>query len=198
MTSMQFPGLSRTGRLGLGAAALLALGAAAGAGAVSLSRPAIQMAPTVRTAIASLPASNGIVTIRGRVAAVYGDRFIVQDATGRAMIDAGRAGRGSLAAGAPILVQGRFDDGQLRAAYLVDGNGRIETAGPGAGSDGPRPGPGPHERARDDMPPPPPPPPVGPGCDIARSGAVARSPLPPVARAPAPVSSGVAGPNGAT
>jgi hypothetical protein len=52
------------------------------------------------------------------------------------------------------MVQGRFNDGQVRASYLVDQNGAIAAVGPR----GPRPigpeGPNPHEPGRDGPPPP--------------------------------------------
>ncbi|MBJ6122777.1 hypothetical protein [Sphingomonas mollis] len=178
-------GTPRT-RLGIGAAVLLAVGAAGGAGAVSLTRPTIEMAPTVPTAIAKLPATNGVVTVKGRVAEIYGDRLIVQDATGRTMVAGGREASANLTRGSAVMVQGRYDDGQLRASYLVDPQGRITEVGPrhgpghGPGRDGgpkdgpdggpdggPRHGPG-HGPGHDGPPPPPPadgnappPPPAG-------------------------------------
>lgn len=179
--------------LAAGAAVLVALGAACGASAVQATRPAIEMAPTVQTPIAKLPASSGVVTVKGRVAEVYGDRFVVQDQSGRAMIAAGREARGAVSVGQPVLVQGRYDDGQLRASYLVDQNGSIAAVGPV----GPRPGgpagpggPGPHGGPGRDGPPPPP------GCASAPGGAGGPGvvpPLPPVNGA-APVANGAVPP----
>ena len=150
-------------RLALGAAALVAAGAAGGAGAVALTRPAIEMAPTIATPIARLGGSDGIVTVKGRVAEVFGDRFVVQDGSGRAMVDAGRDGAGRIVRGNMVLVQGRYDDGQLRARFLVDPAGQVREVGPGHGPHGPH-GPGRDGPGRDgpggphgDGPPPPPP-----------------------------------------
>ncbi|QNE32400.1 hypothetical protein F1C10_10895 [Sphingomonas sp. NBWT7] len=172
---------SSRGKTAIGAALLLIVGAAGGAGAVQAARPTVEMAPTVRTPIARLAATSGIVTVKGRVAEVYGDRFVVQDGSGRAMVAAGRDAQGSVKAGQAITVQGRFDEGQLRASYLVDPDGGVAAVGPA----GPRPGrpggPGPHEvgprtPGHDGPPPPPPgglvppppgadaPPPPPPGC----------------------------------
>ena len=156
-------------RMGLAAAALVAAGAAGGAGAVSMTRPAVTMAPTIATPIARLAASSGIVTVKGRVAEIYGDRMIVQDATGRTMVAGNREVRATLARGSAVMVQGRYDDGQLRAAYLVDPAGQVTEVGPrhgpggpgGPGPKGPRHGPG-HgpdggpDRDPDGPPPPPP------------------------------------------
>ena len=124
--------------LAVGAAILVALGAAGGAGAVQATRPPVEMAPTVQTPIARLVAGDGVVTIKGRVAEVFGDRFVVQDGTGRAMVAAGRDAQGTVAVGQTVTVQGRFDNGQLRASYLVDANGRVAAVGgPGPRHGGP-------------------------------------------------------------
>lgn len=167
---------SRNTALGLGGAALLALGLAGGAGAVSLTRPAVEMAPATPVAISSLANRDGIVTVKGRIAEVYGDRFTVADASGKTMVDAGRDRRTTLTAGAPVTVQGRFDDGQLKASFLVGQDGTIDQVGPrgprhgpdGRGPDSKR---GPGGPGHDGPPPPggpradgagaPPPPPAG-------------------------------------
>ena len=170
---------SRRTQLGLGAALVLALGVAGGAGAVSLTRPSVEMAPTVPTAIAKLPASDGVVTVKGRVAEVFGNRFVMQDATGRTMVDAGR-GATTMTAGTAVMVQGRYDDGQLRASYLVDPSGRVEPVGP-MGPHGRPGGPeGPGARSpRGDGPPPPPPPPGGPDRGPGFAGGPGAPPPPP-------------------
>jgi len=153
-------------RLALGAAALIAVGAAGGAGAVALTRPSIEMAPTIATPIAKLASSGGIVTVKGRVAEVFGDRFVVQDGSGRAMIDAGRDGTANLARGNAVLVQGRYDEGQLRARFLVGPSGEVNEVGPRPGPHGPG-GPGgpggPHGPGGPGGPDAPPPPPPGAG-----------------------------------
>ena len=160
--------MPRATQLKLGAAALLAIGVAGGAGAVSLTRPSIEMAPTTPTAIARLATTDGVVTVKGRVAEVFGDRFVLQDGTGRTMIDAGRDAK-AVSKGAAMTVQGRYADGQVRASYLVDPAGQVTEVGPrhgpggpgGPGPKGPRHGPG-HgpdggpDRGPDGPPPPPP------------------------------------------
>jgi uncharacterized protein YdeI (BOF family) len=121
------------GALVASAAVLLALGAAGGARAVQATRPTVEMAPTVQMPIAKLPTASGVVTVKGRITEIYGDRFVMQDASGRAMIAMGREGRDTVRVGQAVLVQGRFDDGQLHASYLVDQNGRLVPAGPQPG-----------------------------------------------------------------
>ncbi|WP_206366345.1 hypothetical protein [Sphingomonas gei] len=143
-------------RLLLAAAGLLAIGGAAGAVIVHAERPSVTMAPMTPVAIRTL-GSSGIVTIRGSVVEIYGNKFILADASGRALVDAGREGEGGglVTAGEAVTVQGRFDDGVVHAAFLVAPGGKVTALGPLAGPphDHRRPG-GPH----DDAPPPPPPP----------------------------------------
>ncbi|WP_230628611.1 hypothetical protein [Sphingomonas sp. Leaf37] len=187
--------IGRRQRLALGATALIAIGAAGGAGAVALTRPSIEMAPTNVTPIARLGSSDGIVTVKGRVAEVFGDRFVVQDGSGRAMIDAGR-NAGSIVKGSAMTVQGRYDDGQLRARFLVDPAGQVREVGPAHGPHGPR---GPHGPGKPGGPdgsggprgdgPPPPPPADGRGTPppplAAGAPAAAPAGAPPSAGAPA-------------
>jgi uncharacterized protein YdeI (BOF family) len=137
--------VSRPTMLWLGGAALLAAGAAGGAGAVGLTRPGIEVAPVRPVAITSLAQRDGgLVTVRGKVAEVYGDRFTITDGSGKTMVDMGREGEGAVTAGQDVLVQGRYDNDQLRASFLVDVNGRVRPVGPFFAR-GPRRG-GPDER----------------------------------------------------
>lgn len=176
-----------------GAAVLVALGAAGGAGAVQATRPTIEMAPTVQTPIARLASTSGVVTVRGRVAQVYGDHLLVRDGSGQALIAAGREARGAVGVGQAVMVQGRYDDGQMRASYLVDQGGHVVAAGPrGPQPGGPKPGgPGSRDGHGPDGPPPPPP-----GCGPAGPGAMPpppqgaepvgnAAPRPPLGAAPA-------------
>lgn len=138
------------------AAALVAVGAAGGAGAISFTRPPIQMAPTIVTPIAKLGSTSGIVTIKGRIAEIYGDRALVTDGSGKTMVDMGRSRASSLAVGNAILVQGRFDDGELRGSFLVGPGGNVEAIGPAPrGSRRPGPDDGPGKRDLRAVPPPP-------------------------------------------
>lgn len=190
------------GAMAAGAAVLVVLGAAGGAGAVQATQPTVEMAPTVQTPITKLATTSDVVTVKGRVTEVYGDRFVMQDASGRAMIAVGREARGAVSVGQQVMVQGRFDDGQLRASYLVDQNGSITAVGPR----GPRPGgpvgpggPGAHGGPHGDGPPPPPP-----GCASAPGGpgspgAASPLPRPPVnGIAPTPPAHALQAPPGTT
>ncbi|MET0934969.1 MAG: hypothetical protein ABWX83_03215, partial [Luteibacter sp.] len=156
------------GRAGLAlvAAGLLALGGVTGAAVMAQTRPSISMAPAKPIAIRSL-SSAGIVTIRGRVAEGYGNKFVLDDGTGRALIETGPEGdqRALVATGAPVTVQGRFERGSVHAAFLVGPDGKVLALGPLAGPphgphDGPDRGPGapplPPRGADGKAPPPPP------------------------------------------
>jgi uncharacterized protein YdeI (BOF family) len=164
--------------LALGGAGLLILGGAAGAVTLAATRPGVEMAPANPIAIRAL-ASDSIVTVRGRVAETYGNKFILADATGRALIDAGRENSGSalVSPGQTVTVQGRFDDGFVHASFLVKPDGKVTALGPMGGP--PR---GPHGRpdrgAGPDAPPPPPPP--------VSSATPATTVAPPTTTAPSP------------
>ena len=116
-------------RLAAGAA-LVAIGVAGGASGASLRRPAIEMAPTIVTPIAKLPDAGSIVTIKGRVSEVYGDRVVIADASGKTMIDIGPDTGSSLAVGSQIAVQGRYEDGQLHGSFLIGPGETVTAIGP--------------------------------------------------------------------
>ncbi|TPG07514.1 hypothetical protein EAH84_14480 [Sphingomonas oligophenolica] len=134
------------------------MGGGAGAVAMQATRPSVSMAPATPVAIRSL-SSSGIVTIRGRVAEIYGNKFVMQDASGRALVDTGREGQDGrlVTAGEPVTVQGRFDRGFVHAAFLVGPDNKVVALGP---LGGPRDGPGRHglRHGPDDGPGTPPPP----------------------------------------
>jgi hypothetical protein len=151
----------RRNRLALAAAGLLVVGGAAGAVTVAATRP-----------------------IRGTVAETYGNKFVMADRTGRALVDLGREGEGSnlVAVGQPVTIQGRFEDGFVHASFLVAPGGKVTALGPVGGP--PRGPHGPGGPGRD-----------GPGRDgpDGPSGPGAPPP-PPVGVAPPPTANGAAGP----
>jgi uncharacterized protein YdeI (BOF family) len=104
---------------------VLAIGAAGGATAMRIARSAPEMAPVTPVAISSMPAWS-LVTVKGKVAEIYGNKFVIQDDSGKALIETGPAGDdGSLVAkDEAITVQGRFDNGFVHASYLVHADGK--------------------------------------------------------------------------
>jgi hypothetical protein len=130
--------------------AVLALGAAGGAGAnryIQKHRPQavllLQPAP-----IAQLK-NRSPVAVKGQVAEVFGNKFIVQDDSGRTLVDTGPRGEGGkpVAKGETITVQGLFDKGSIHAIVMTRADGTSEAFGPAGHphrGHGPRDRPGPH------------------------------------------------------
>lgn len=117
------------------AAAALACAFLVGAGAASLlmRRPQVTLANLSPTAINTLTADTS-VALKGKVADVFGKSFVVDDGTGRALVDAGPTGEnGTLVkTDETVTVQGRFDRGVVRAAAITHADGRSDVlASPG-------------------------------------------------------------------
>ncbi|WP_353204253.1 hypothetical protein, partial [Sphingomonas sp.] len=123
-------------RTALVAAALLAVGVGGGATVAHMSAPAVEMAPANPVAIPSLADGESIVTVRGKVAEIYGRAFILADGRGRALVETGRHrgfmdGATSLVAiGQTVTVQGRFHDGTIHASFLVGADGKVTALRP--------------------------------------------------------------------
>ena len=131
------------------AAALLAVGVGGGATVAQMSAPSVEMAPANPVAIKSLADGDSIVTVRGKVAEVYGPAFILADGSGRALIEAGPhrgfMGRATslVAVGQTVTVQGHFHDGTIHASFLVGADGKVTALRPmGPPRGGPDRGPG--------------------------------------------------------
>lgn len=94
-------------------------------------------------------AERSPVAIKGDVAEIYGNKFVVQDGSGRALVDTGPRGEGrmSVAKGETITVQGRFDRGVVHADLLAHADGHNDAFGP---PDRGPPGPKEDRRARAD------------------------------------------------
>ncbi|MBY5319293.1 MULTISPECIES: hypothetical protein [Rhizobium] len=118
----------------IAAAVALVIGAAGGASAVKMMRPTPEMAPMTPVAISAMPATS-LVTIKGKVAEIYGNKFVLQDESGKALVETGRAGEDEdlVAKDEVVTIQGRFDDGFVHASYLVRQDGRTEALRPPKG-----------------------------------------------------------------
>ncbi|MEW6630828.1 MAG: hypothetical protein AB1440_08185 [Pseudomonadota bacterium] len=121
---------------GLFAAGLIAIGLVAGAGVTIFAAPREKVVLMQPISIASL-APDSDVAVKGKVAEIYGNKFVVDDGSGRALVETGRAGEGGklVASGETLTVQGHFDDGFIRGELLVHADGKAESLRP------PRPGP---------------------------------------------------------
>jgi hypothetical protein len=110
-------------------------------------------------AIDRLQADN-IVAVKGSVAEVFGNKFILQDDTGRALVELGPQGEdgAAVAKGEQVTVQGHFERGFIVAQLVSHADGRNQAFSP------PPPPPRPPRDAAVDrgpggrFPPPPPPP----------------------------------------
>ena len=175
MSSNESPGASTpllpapaNRRLGIArAATVLALivgaaGGASGMRAWDRTRPQAVMLlqPTSVTSLRD----DTVVAVKGKVADRFGNTFLLQDETGRTLVDLGRRGESGnvVAADETVTVQGRFDRGRLHAQVVTHPDGRSEGFGPGKA---PPPPPPPRGETPPPPPPggdaPPPPPPIG-------------------------------------
>ena len=128
--------------MAISAIALLLIGAMAGAKALGVMHPPAEMAPAIPISISAMP-DWGLVTVKGQVAEIFGNKFVVQDGTGRVLVETGRAGEGGklVAKDEAITVQGRFEHGFIHASFVVHADGRVEALhGPGGPGGPPRPG----------------------------------------------------------
>ncbi|MGY3532592.1 hypothetical protein [Bradyrhizobium sp. USDA 4452] len=150
------------GLLAGAALAMLLAGATAGAGGLRVAqnwqpRSVLLLQPT---AIDRLQ-PGGPAAVRGNVAEIFGHMFVVEDGSGRALIDLGRRGENAdiVTKGETVTIQGMFDRGIVHAQIVSHADGRTEAFGPPPHP--PREAPPPPPRA--DAPPPPsgalPPPP---------------------------------------
>lgn len=106
-------------------------------GAVGLSlaqNNATVLTPVEPTAIAAL-ASSGAIAAKGEVAEIYGNKFVVRDATGKALVETGPRGEGGslVKAGEAVTVQGRFENGFLHAVLITRADGSKVLVGPAGG-----------------------------------------------------------------
>lgn len=137
-----------TSRRAIGAGALIAVlvaGAALGAGGTRMAqlyRP--QSVMLLQPGAINQMSETSVVAIKGEVADIFGNKFVLQDASGRALIDTGPRGEGRAVAakGETLTVQGRFERGIVRAEVIVHADGRNEAfgppKGPKGGPDGPK------------------------------------------------------------
>ena len=135
----------RSGKRRLVTAAALVGAFAVGGGVTAVAlqgrQPALVMlTPAPITAMHDWSA----VAVKGQVAEIFGNKFIIQDESGRALVETGpRGDRGQLVAKSEtVTVQGRFEHGFIHAQAISHGDGRNDLVGPA--------GPGPHGGPRGD------------------------------------------------
>ncbi|NTJ44642.1 hypothetical protein G6L28_18770 [Agrobacterium larrymoorei] len=117
--------------LAVGALTLLVIGVAGGAGAMKLTRPSIELAPLAPTAISAM-SEDSLISVKGKVAEIFGNKFVIQDDSGRALVETGPEGEGGtiVKQDEVVTVQGRFDNGFLHGSYIVHEDGKTDQLGP--------------------------------------------------------------------
>jgi hypothetical protein len=124
----RIPALPRLAVNTAAAVAILAFGV--GIGAVATRHwhggPPAAYASLPAVTIAAMPESS-TVEIKGQVAEIFGNKFVLQDASGRALVETGRQGEdvALVAKDEAVTVQGRFEHGFVHAAFIVGGDGKI-------------------------------------------------------------------------
>jgi uncharacterized protein YdeI (BOF family) len=125
-------GFLRGGRRPLAAATLIgafAVGSGVTALALQNRHPALLM--LTPAPIAAMH-DGSAVAVKGTVAEIFGNKFVVADDSGRALVETGRAGEGTalVAASETVTVQGRFEHGFIHAQAISHVDGRNEFVGP--------------------------------------------------------------------
>ncbi len=114
---------------------------AAGAGLVAIMELQHQpiFLPLSPAPIAAMQAWSP-VAVKGQVAEIFGNKFVIQDESGRALVETGPQGEGGtlVAASETVTVQGRFEQGFIHAVAISHADGRTDILGP----PGPPPPPG--------------------------------------------------------
>jgi len=112
--------------LGIAAVGLLAVGLGVGAVVATYGSNlrAAAYAPLPPVAISAMTDSS-TVAIEGQVAEIFGNKFIMEDPSGRALVETGPKGEdGDLVArGEAVTIQGRFENGFLHATFIVHEDG---------------------------------------------------------------------------
>jgi hypothetical protein len=114
--------------------ALPVLAFALGAGVMAIAvahRPTAIALTLTPTPVAALHEGSA-VALKGQVAEIFGNKFILQDESGRALVETGPEGEGAklVAPSETVTVQGRFDDGFVHAAAITHADGRNDILGP--------------------------------------------------------------------
>ena len=107
---------------------------AVGAGATALAQRAHP--PITFVALTPGPVSAmkdwAPVAVKGKVAEIFGNKFILEDDSGRALVETGpRGDNGTLVTKSePVTVQGRFEHGFIHAIAIEHGDGHTDVVAP--------------------------------------------------------------------
>jgi hypothetical protein len=113
--------------------ALLAVGAVIGAGTYRhFERRHPHSVLLLQPAPIAKIADPSPVAVKGQVAEVFGNKFVIQDDSGRVLVDTGPRGERTppVAKGDTVTVQGNFERGFLHAEVMIRADGTTEGFGP--------------------------------------------------------------------
>lgn len=133
------PSPSRKARRTAATAAALLGAVAIGAGATALAQRGRAVVVVALTPGPISAMKNwSPVAVKGQVAEIFGNKFVIQDEGGRALVETGPQGEGGglVAQSETVTVQGRFEHGFIHAVAIQHADGRNNVVGP--------PGPPPH------------------------------------------------------
>ena len=122
----------RTGRRRVVAAAALVGAFAVGSGVTAVAlqnrHPSLVM---LTPAPISAMHDGSAVAVKGKVAEIFGNKFVVADDSGRALVETGRSGESKplVADAEPVTVQGRFEHGFIHAQAISHADGRNDFVG---------------------------------------------------------------------
>lgn len=118
--------LPRIGITTAAAIAILALGIGVGSVAAKHGHEAAAYAPLPPVAITAMTDWSK-VEIKGQVVEIFGNKFVLQDGSGRTLVETGREGEDAalVAKDEAVTVQGRFEHGFVHAEFIVHGDGKI-------------------------------------------------------------------------
>ena len=127
------------------AAVLAAFAVGAGATAIAQKGRTTTYVALTPAPIASMK-DGAPVAVQGSIAEVFGNKFVVQDGSGRALVETGREGEGRdlIAKDESVTIQGRFDHGFIHAIAIRHADGRTDALTPRPPAP-PHPGRGPAE-----------------------------------------------------
>ncbi|OBQ73709.1 hypothetical protein EB233_10415 [Mesorhizobium erdmanii] len=110
---------------------MLLVGAVAGAVAMKVSRHDERQALLPPVTINAM-ADDSLVAVKGKVAEIFGNKFVISDGTGRTLVDVGPEGSNAklVAQDEEVTVQGRYDEGFIHAGMVIHGDGRVDELRP--------------------------------------------------------------------
>jgi hypothetical protein len=120
-------------RTAMAAAIVGALAVGAGATAIAQRGRAVTIVALAPAPVAAMKDWSP-VAVKGQVAEIFGNKFVVQDESGRALVETGPQGEGGgvVASSEIVTVQGRFEHGLIHAVVIQHADGRNDVVAPPA------------------------------------------------------------------